>query len=421
MQFYIFCQTGYDFSIAVVRLKTLGIRATLCEASLQSVSSLRRVRIDVALIIGDDRTIATTVKFLRPSHLDAIIACAFDKENSVNLIIPEEANDYVTKEAFLDDSFTLKAQTWLELTRLRVAEAIELADGKNAFGVKVWDRRVRFKIQNEQSLELIWEYFLNDRRFEQIKHAASWVQVCYTICVKLLNEKIVPIVVFEENDDYFFLTITNIDDDIAPTFYEDLIEYSGVEKLRFVGHIYKKSKGVISIHLRKKIALVQDKPKTAQVKLYPSTGLQIDKATDYIKECGICADDLRELRELELELKESLEAIEENSKKALIYAEFFAGYAAAIGHLLEFEELQKAIDSLATALAARAECAAYDKALYFAETVREDLSLWLNHVFVLQDAQNIHYLDASLMGSCDYIKALIAGEHIDVNTELELF
>jgi len=218
VQFYIFCRIGYDFSIAAIRLKTLGIRATLCEASLQSVSSLRRVRIDVALIMGDDRTITTMVKFL----IDAIIACAFDKENSVNLIIPEEANNYVTKEAFLDDSFMLKAQTWLELTRLRVAEAIELADGKNAFGVKVWGRRVRFKIQNEQSLELIWEYFLNDRRFEQIKHAASWVQVCYAICPKLLNEKIVPIVVFEENDDYFFLTIINIDDDIAPTFYEDL-------------------------------------------------------------------------------------------------------------------------------------------------------------------------------------------------------
>ncbi len=39
-------------------------------------------------------------------YFDAIIVRAFDKENSVNLIIPEEANAYVTKEAFLDDGFT---------------------------------------------------------------------------------------------------------------------------------------------------------------------------------------------------------------------------------------------------------------------------------------------------------------------------
>lgn len=417
MQFFIFSEDGYDVSNAMRNLKTIGVRASSYPANMRSISSMRRVRIDVALIFGEDKTMSAAAKFLRASHIDCIIVCCYDKPNSLNLLIPQEANDYLTEETLQDEAFLLKAKTWLELCRIKSVENAEFADGKNAFGVKVWDRRVRFKIHGDPSLELFWEYFLNDRRFDNIRHTASWVQACHTICVKLLEDKQSPTVFLEENDDYFLLTIVNIEED--GDYYDMLADYAGLDKLRFVGHIYKKTKGLFSLHLRKKTPFIETK-KVVEQKRYRSTGLQIDKAADYIKESGITKEDLSDIKGLESELKESLESCEERDKLR-IYGEFFKNYALEIGHLMEFEALRDALKELGETLANLQNEFYCDKALYFADTICEDLSLWISHVFILQDAQNIHYLDSSLTSSCDYIKALVKGEEISYGEELELF
>ena len=65
-----------------------------------------------------------------------------------------------------------------------------------------------------------------------------------------------------------------------------------------------------------------------------------------------------------------------------------------------------------------------EKSVFFADMIRQDLSLWFSHVFILQDAQNVHYLDASLASSCHKIKEYLLPEHsskVDEDDDLELF
>ncbi|MEY4505145.1 MAG: hypothetical protein RL154_1442, partial [Pseudomonadota bacterium] len=58
------------------------------------------------------------------------------------------------------------------------------------------------------------------------------------------------------------------------------------------------------------------------------------------------------------------------------------------------------------------------KAIFFSDLIRQDLSLWHNHIFLIQDAQNIHYLDASLASCCHKIRGYLVKNIESVDSDL---
>lgn len=105
--------------------------------------------------------------------------------------------------------------------------------------------------------------------------------------------------------------------------------------------------------------------------------------------------------------------------------EVLGAYSSAISALTEFSGLAYAIISLSTLIKANAGVLASDegkreKALLFLEGFKNDISSWIDHVFELQDAQDIHYLDGSFFSSCMLIESIVTDTQIDIGKEGEI-
>jgi two-component system chemotaxis response regulator CheY len=100
-------------------------------------------------------------------------------------------------------------------------------------------------------------------------------------------------------------------------------------------------------------------------------------------------------------------------------------YARVISKLYEFSGLSYALISLATLVKSKseelsAEPEKLQKMLLFLRYFKNDLSSWIEHLFELQDTQDIHYLDASFFSSCLQIETVINGTEFESGTEAEI-
>jgi CheY-like chemotaxis protein len=100
-------------------------------------------------------------------------------------------------------------------------------------------------------------------------------------------------------------------------------------------------------------------------------------------------------------------------------------YATAISALYEFSGLSYAMVSLSTLIKSSAAVLVHDdekrsSTITFLEGFKNDISSWIKHVFELQDAQDIHYLDGSFFSSCMIIESIITGVEVDCGDEGEI-
>ena len=138
--------------------------------------------------------------------------------------------------------------------------------------------------------------------------------------------------------------------------------------------------------------------------------------------------EVSDLREANLEWSSWLhtladEPTEENFRH--FANEVLGAYSNAISALYEFSSLAYAIVSLSTLVKANAGVLICDevkraKVLEFLGYFKNDLSSWIEHVFELQDTQDIHYLDGSFFSSCMQIESIITGTEVDLGDEGEI-
>jgi CheY-like chemotaxis protein len=105
--------------------------------------------------------------------------------------------------------------------------------------------------------------------------------------------------------------------------------------------------------------------------------------------------------------------------------EILSPYATAISVLYEFSGLSYAMVSLSTLIKSNAAVLVHDddkrsNAVTFLEGFKNDISSWIEHVFELQDAQDIHYLDGSFFSSCMTIESIITEVDVDLGDEGEI-
>lgn len=135
--------------------------------------------------------------------------------------------------------------------------------------------------------------------------------------------------------------------------------------------------------------------------------------------------EVHDLREAEEEWDSYLFSLAEHANEEKVHRfsdEVLGVYANAISSLYEFSGLAYAIVSLRALIRSHAEVIAQNETvrfnvLQFLRYFKNDLSSWLEHVFELQDAQDIHYLDASFFSSCMQIESIITGSEIDIGEE----
>lgn len=149
-------------------------------------------------------------------------------------------------------------------------------------------------------------------------------------------------------------------------------------------------------------------------------------AVEYIREIGgDVLDEIRDLASLDEEWKEKLTTLEEDpSAQNLRY--FIDGvlgvYVGAINNLFEFTALAYALSSLGSFLKENADMIIGDPKklktlIMLMEHLGTDLASWRDHIFGLQDAGDIHYLDSSFFSSCMQIEGIIGDKAMEAEDD----
>ncbi|MFA5216310.1 response regulator [Sulfuricurvum sp.] len=149
-------------------------------------------------------------------------------------------------------------------------------------------------------------------------------------------------------------------------------------------------------------------------------------AAEYIREIGgDVLDEIRDLASLDEEWKEKLGALEDEPS-AQNLRNFIDGvlgvYVGAINNLFEFTALAYALSSLGSFLKENADMIIGDPKklktlIMLMEHLGTDLASWRDHIFGLQDAGDIHYLDSSFFSSCMQIEGIIGDKVMEAEDD----
>ena len=144
-------------------------------------------------------------------------------------------------------------------------------------------------------------------------------------------------------------------------------------------------------------------------------------AVEYVSDIGgDVLDEIRDLESLDEEWREQLMTLEAEPMAENI-RNFVDGvlrvYVHAINNLFEFTALGYALSSLGVFLKENADMIIGDPKklkmmVMLMEHLGTDLASWRDHIFGLQDAGDIHYLDSSFFSSCMQIEGIIGDKKI---------
>jgi len=136
---------------------------------------------------------------------------------------------------------------------------------------------------------------------------------------------------------------------------------------------------------------------------------------------------LDSLAEIEDKIDEALIAFEDNPsiEKTHEVALAFNEYIEIIELLVEFTHLVYAIRTLSSAIDAITQEQLTPKEVKKFTTLTlhlvRDLSTWRENIFIKQEANDIHYLDSSLLSSCLQIETIFAKKELEDDDDFELF
>lgn len=155
-------------------------------------------------------------------------------------------------------------------------------------------------------------------------------------------------------------------------------------------------------------------------------------AVDYVSDIGgDVLDEIRDLESLDEEWIERLHVLESEPSVENIH-HFVDGvlgvYVKAINNLFEFTALAYALSSLGIFMKEHSDAIITDSTklkmlVMLTEHLGSDLTSWREHIFALQDAADIHYLDSSFFSSCMQIEQIVGNKEIatDDDNDIEFF
>ncbi|MDD2356413.1 MAG: response regulator [Thiovulaceae bacterium] len=152
-------------------------------------------------------------------------------------------------------------------------------------------------------------------------------------------------------------------------------------------------------------------------------------AADYVDEIGgDVLDEIRDLSSLDEEWIIKLRIIEEKSTSETLvdFADSVLNpYVKVINNLFEFTALAYALSSLSVFIKESAPVISQEDSklkmfVMLLEHLGNDLTSWREHIFLLQDTADIHYLDSSFFSSCMQIEGIISNKDLDVDDDNDM-
>ncbi|MGD9969946.1 MAG: histidine kinase [Sulfuricurvum sp.] len=151
----------------------------------------------------------------------------------------------------------------------------------------------------------------------------------------------------------------------------------------------------------------------------------VTSASAYILEVGIEAEILEELRDIEEEALDSLGLSEMMSLEAKEeVCLLFGRYLKMLERLMEFQELSYALAVLIDLLKKADFHDSDEESMYviiYIKAIIGDLSVWRKSVFVEHKAEDIHYLDKTLLSSIAQLQILLSPVACTQTDDVEFF
>jgi len=361
-----------------------------------------------------------------------IAVSALDDMESKNRMLESGAEDYITKP-IEDELFFRRVENYLQIIEFRNMQLIN-EDCVNLFTKEVYARSLTFKIKSLQALSEFWDYYLNSTTYD-IESLEDCIRIIYAYGQICLKEGNTFTIIAEENSDNLFLTLSPLN-----VLSDKVIQNTLLKN-------YKDAKFILKDHILS-FKLVRNKVNTQDfecVKKENSEKLELDSeqksilskthfhkvtAAEYVENTAISLmDKIEELESIENSLESSTISFEANKSRENLDAitSYLDSYIDVVDQLMEFEHLAFALHTLSDFLKkldiASVEDNIHKKfSLLFVHLI-DDISQWRKNIFILKEANDVHYLDSSLLSSCLQLQALFEEKEVEQDDEddFELF
>jgi len=353
-----------------------------------------------------------------------VAVSALDNENAKKNMMINGAEDYITKpiDAFV---FRKRVKNYIELIKNRNVSSFD-DKSINLFSNEVYNRYTMFRIYNKATLAEMWDYFLSDDK-KKLYDLSDCIRIVYAISAFMLEKNIYTNVVYEEGESHGFITILGVEY-VSETVLKNIL-FKHYANGKFI--LQGKKLSFILQKIEKLVGIApseEDDEKKETRSILRKTHFDKTSASEFldITPLNVSAK-AEELEDLSDELDATLFEYEKSGNAALlkVAADILKSYAMVMEEMLEFQHLAHAISSMENFLK-NAEGMEID------ETKRKllvkllagfisDLSAWQKTIFITKEAQDIHYLDSSLLSSALQIESMLTDVDMIEEGEIEFF
>lgn len=406
--------------IAILEAKDGKEAVEICESEKVDI-----IFMDIMMPVMDGIEATTIIKKNHPSIMVVAIS-AMDDDMHKSLMLKAGAEDYITKP-FHPDVLKKRLVNYLRLIVSRSSQDIHLSR-INLFKEPVYDRRVSFKILRETSLALFWEEYLLSERYGNMTLLCDAGRSIYDVGLELLASGHHFNIHCEENEKSLLFTLES-------NRIIDLPKVNAILEREFVQGEYRLADNFLSCRTR--IQETIGEIKTSQTVDNATPALKVGSgssqvyrkisAQEYLK--GF-EDDLFDRREEFEKAYEKLDSlifnISKNNNYELLHSigSVTSELAQQIERLFEFHLLAQAVVSLGESFEALDLESLDDhmKTLIigFLNGFLTDFDCWIREIFIDMSADDIHYLDDSLISSFSQITSLIQTQKKGESEEMEM-
>jgi two-component system chemotaxis response regulator CheY len=361
-----------------------------------------------------------------------IALSALDDESSKSKMLTVGAEDYITKPIEFD-LFHQRVKNYLKIVTFRKVKP-QNSDALNPFTQEVFSRSTTFKVSSQKSLSEFWDYYLHNTK--KIQDLEECIRIIYVYCEITLNSGSTVTITAEENNEDLFFMLSPLSV-ISDTIVKNTLKKSYPEAI----YIFENSQ--LSFRLLKYLedksdkleTIVEEKKESKHVseyeqKILSKTHFNKLTAAEYVETTAISLiDKIENLESIEDEMeaitiKFELELLQEELEEL---TQLLDTYVSVILDLMDFEHFAYALKSLneffktleVSSLDAKDKKKFSILFLHLLDDIRE----WRNKIFIKKDANDIHYLDSSLLSSCLQVQSIFEKQEVikEDEDDFELF
>ncbi|MFT5661889.1 MAG: CheY-like chemotaxis protein [Sulfurimonas sp.] len=379
---------------------------------------------DIMMPNVDGITATKTIKSF-DSNVMILALSALDDEESKHKMLESGAEDYMSKP-IEDDLFHQRVKNYLQIVEVRKFELSNL-EAVNEFSQEIYSRSLKFNISSIQSLSQFWDYYLNDSSCD-IENLEECIRMIYAYGQVSLKKNINFSIISEENEENLYLTLTplNIIDELV-------IQHTLLH--HYANAIFILNNSKLSFRLSKRKKIIKEEVEKlditdTQKDILSKTHFNKTTAQQYIDNTAISLiDKIEELENIEDMIQVATISFESEATQEYLnqMTQGLDTYIEVIDQLMEFEHFAFGLNTLNEYLKTldleQVDAKDHKKFSMLFVLLIDDMSQWRNNIFIKQEANDVHYLDSSLLSSCLQLQSIFEKKEVvqDDEDDFELF